>query len=137
MDLQDVTHWYAGAMAELGAALRRATDTGPPGGVYENDLFTEGRGHVLVYRQVPDIPTVGRVAPFLLPAAELAVATHVGEHDDIGVTYGALGAYVTNHQLAVAGPVRERYLIGPRDNSSPTSWRTEIGWPVFRLGARG
>lgn len=57
----------------------------------------------------------------------------MGEHDDIGVTYGALGAYVTDHQLMVAGPVRESYLVGPRDSADPASWRTEIGWPVFRL----
>jgi hypothetical protein len=29
--------------------------------------------------------------------------------------------------------VRERYLSGPRDTPEPAAWRTEIGWPVFRL----
>jgi hypothetical protein len=33
----------------------------------------------------------------------------------------------------VAGPVRERYLSGPRDTPDAAAWRTEIGWPVFRL----
>ena len=32
-----------------------------------------------------------------------------------------------------AGPVREHYLVGPRDTDEPSAWRTEIGWPVFRL----
>jgi hypothetical protein len=31
------------------------------------------------------------VEPVVLPDVELAVATHTGEHDDIDVTYGALG----------------------------------------------
>jgi effector-binding domain-containing protein len=31
------------------------------------------------------------------------------------VSYGQLGTYVTEHALAVAGPVRETYLTGPRD----------------------
>jgi effector-binding domain-containing protein len=35
--------------------------------------------------------------------------------------------------MSVAGPVREVYLVGPRDTSDPTAWRTEIGWPVFRV----
>jgi hypothetical protein len=25
------------------------------------------------------------------------------------------------------------YLMGPRDDPDPDSWRTEIGWPIFRL----
>ena len=137
VDLDDVLAWYSGAMAELDVALRGAADTGPPGGVYENELFTDERGHVLVYRQVQDIPALGRVEPVLLPAVELAVTTHIGDHDDIAVTYGLLGAYVTEHQFSVAGPVRETYLVGPRDDVPPASWCTEIGWPIFRLAAGG
>ena len=53
--------------------------------------------------------------PFTIPRAELAVTVHHGPHDDIDVTYGALGTYVTEHALAISGPVRETYLIGPRD----------------------
>jgi effector-binding domain-containing protein len=57
---------------------------------------------------------------------------HHGPHDDIDITYGALGAYVTGHALAISGPVRETYLVGPRDTHDTTAWRTEIGWPIFR-----
>ena len=134
--LDDVLDWYSEAMAALDAALRQAVDISAPGGVYANELFTDGHGDVLVYRHVADPPRRGRVEPVVLPAVELAVATHHGEHDDIDVTYGALGAYVTDHHLAVAGPVRERYLVGPRNSGAAASWRTEIGWPVFRV-ARG
>ena len=52
---------------------------------------------------------------------------------DIAVTYGELGRWVVANALAVAGPVRETYLVGPRDDPDPATWRTEIGWPVFRL----
>ncbi|MGQ0846264.1 MAG: MerR family transcriptional regulator [Sporichthyaceae bacterium] len=134
VDSRDVVSWYSGAMAELDAALRDAADLGPPGGVYDNELFADGRGHALVYRQVREVPELGRVESVQLPAVELAVTTHAGDHDDIAVTYGALGTYVSAHRFAVAGPVRESYLVGPRDNPDPASWRTEIGWPVFRLG---
>ena len=71
-----------------------------------------------------------------LPAVELAVTTHVGEHHDIDVTYGELGTWVVDNALAVGGPVRETYLVGPRDTAEPAAWRTEIGWPVFRVGPR-
>ena len=129
----DVLAWYAGAMAELDAAV--GEPAGVPGGLYDNALFETGRGHVLVYRPTTDPPRSGRVHPVTLPAVELAVTTHTGEHDDIDVTYGELGAWVVANALAVSGPVRETYLVGPRDTPEPGAWRTEIGWPVFRVTA--
>jgi effector-binding domain-containing protein len=86
-----------------------------------------------VHVAVAQPPRSGRVHPVRLPAVDLAVTTHVGPHDDIDVTYGELGAWVAGHMLAVAGPVRETYLVGPRDTDDPTAWRTEIGWPVFQV----
>jgi DNA-binding transcriptional MerR regulator len=131
VELDDVLGWYAGAMAELDATLREPVGT--PGGVYDNALFEVGRGHVLVHRPSEDPPNRGRVHPVELPAVELAVATHVGDHDDIDVTYGEVGAWVVANALSVAGPVRETYLVGPRDTADRSQWRTEIGWPVFSV----
>ncbi|MGY1722161.1 MerR family transcriptional regulator [Blastococcus sp. SYSU DS0533] len=130
----EVLTWYAGAMAELDAAVEGPT--GAPGTLCDNALFEQGRGHVLVYRPTARPPHRGRVHPVTLPAVELAVTTHVGAHDDIDVTYGELGAWVVSNALAVAGPVRERYPVGPRDTADPSAWRTEIGWPVFHVGPR-
>jgi DNA-binding transcriptional MerR regulator len=135
VDQAQVLGWYDAAMAELDTALARRRVTGPPGGRYANELFTEGRGDVLVYRPAADPPAAGRVRPLILPAVELAVTVHPGPHDDIDVTYGRLGAYVTDHALAIDGPVYETYLVGPRDDPDPGSWRTEIGWPIFRIAA--
>ena len=133
VDLNEVLGWYAGAMAELEAVV--SAPDGAPGGLYDNDLFTEGRGHALVYLPTVDPPARGRVRPVTLPPAELAVTTHVGAHDTIDVTYGRLGKWATEHALAVGGPVREHYLTGPRDNPDQASWRTEIAWPVFGVAA--
>jgi effector-binding domain-containing protein len=119
-------------MAELEAAVGDAV-AGPPGGSYDNALFEQERGRALVYLPTAAPPRTGRVHPADLPAAELAVATHVGEHDGIEVTYGELGTWVVENAMSVAGPVREVYLVGPRDTTDPAAWRTEIGWPVFRV----
>lgn len=136
VDEADVLTWYAGAMAELDAALGPAAGEGPPGGLYDGALFEHGRGHLLVYRPAAEPPSRGRVHPATLPAVELAVTTHAGDHDDIEVSYGELGSWVVGNALTVAGPVRERYLVGPRDTDDAAAWRTEIGWPVFRVAAR-
>jgi hypothetical protein len=131
VDLADVLPWYAGAAAELEASV--AEPAGAPGGMYDDALFQTGRGHAVVYLPTARPPHRGRVHPVTLPAVELAVAVHVGRHDDIDVTYGEVGAWVVRNALRVAGPVRESYLVGPRDTDDPAAWRTEIGWPVFRL----
>jgi effector-binding domain-containing protein len=138
VDLDDLLAWYADAMGELDRALQAfgLTPAGPPGGLYDNELFTEERGAVAVYLPVADPSALGRVQPFVIPSGELAVTVHHGPWDDIDVSYGGLGTYVTENALAVAGPVHEIYLVGPRDTDDRTAWRTEIGWPVFRTTAR-
>ena len=95
----EVLTWYAGAMAELEAL--HLTETDAPGGVYDNELFTDERGRAVVYLSVAAPPRVGRVAPFTISAAELAIEVHRGSHADIDVTYGALGAWVADQQLAL------------------------------------
>lgn len=137
VDHSEILTWYGDAMTELDQALAsaRAAPAGPCGGLYDNELFTNERGNAAVYVPVADPPSSGRVQPFTVPAAELALTVHHGPHDDIDVSYGQLGTYVTEHALAVAGPVRETYLTGPRDTDDRAAWRTEIGWPVFRISA--
>ncbi len=136
VERSDVVAWYGIAMAELDEAVAGSRASGPPGGRYANELFTTGRGEVLVYRPMAEPPIRGRVAPVVLPRVELASAVHDGPHDDIDVTYGRLGAWVVEHALAVDGPIYETYLVGPRDDQVPEAWRTEIGWPIFRLAPR-
>lgn len=125
--------WYAVAMAELDAAFPAPERTGPPGGRYANELFSDGVGELLVYHPVGEPRSAGRIEVAELAPVELAVAHHPGPHDDIDITYGRLGAWVVQHALAVAGPVHETYLVGPRDTPVAAEWRTEIGWPIFRI----
>jgi DNA-binding transcriptional MerR regulator len=134
VERDEVLDWYGAAMTELERALRSEglTPSGPSGGLYDNELFTEERGDAIVYMPVHNPPTRGAVHPFVVPGGELAITTHRGDHHDIDISYGLLGTYVAEHALTVAGPVREIYLVGPRDTPDEAAWRTEIGWPVFR-----
>lgn len=129
----EIADWYAGAIAELSAILAGRTVTGPFGGEYDNELFTQSHGHAVVYRPASEPPASGRVQPVTLPASELAVTVHHGPHSDLDVSYGRLGAHVADNALVIAGPVRETYLIGPADTADEELWRTEVGWPVFRV----
>ena len=132
VDQADVQTWYAEAMGELDrilAAAGRVPD-GPPGAVIGTSLFTDERGEVTVFLPADGAPAAGRAVFLTLPAVELAVAVHHGDHADIDVTYGRLARWALDHELDPAGSVRETYLVGPRDTPDPARWRTEIGWPV-------
>ena len=83
-----------------GAGRRGARAHGPAqAALYDNALFESGRGSLLVYRPATT-RRVGRVHSVTLPAVELAVTTHHGEHHDIDVTYGRLGTWVVENSLA-------------------------------------
>jgi effector-binding domain-containing protein len=133
--LGDILGWYSGAMDEIDSALDTAgaRPNGPRGGVYDNELFTDEIGPALVYVPTARPPSSGRVQPVELPAGELILTVHCGPHDDIDVTYGALGAWVDANGLMIAGPVHEIYLVGPGDTADSTAWRTEIGWPILAV----
>jgi effector-binding domain-containing protein len=137
VDLSDLLVWYHGALGELYAtvAVQGMQASGPSGGLFASDLFQYERGEATVFVPVSrEMQIVGRVSPLVVPAAELAVTTHDGSHATIAATYGALGAYVSTHALAIVGPVREYYLIDARTTSDATQWRTEIAWPIFQTG---
>jgi effector-binding domain-containing protein len=138
IDIADALSWYEGAMAELHAtiAAQGLTRTGPAGGIFVDELFTEERGQATIF--VPCAGTLrpaGRVAAVIVPAAELATTLHTGPIHGIDRAYGALGTYVADHALAVAGPIREYYLVSRIDTLDESLWRTELGWPVFHLSA--
>jgi effector-binding domain-containing protein len=138
VDVSDLLPWNSGALGELYATLaaQGIAPSGPAGGSYANDVFSDERGEVTIF--VPaaaEVRPLGRVVPLVVPAAELAVIRHAGSHDDVDRAYGTLAAYVTEHALAVDGPIREYYLVGRHDTPHGDEWRTEIGWPVFSTGS--
>ena len=107
--------------------------TGAIGGLYASEIFEHDRGQATVFVLV-DRPAraIGRVAPLIVPGAELAVIRHQGPIANIDLTYGELGAYVITHEIGVQGPLRENYLRGFLDTEDAQTWETEIGWPIFR-----
>jgi DNA-binding transcriptional MerR regulator len=139
VDIADAAAWYQGALGELHAtiAAQDVPATGTPGGLFFDDLFTAERGQATLF--IPcerEIRPTGRVAEATIPAAELAVIVHNGPHAGIDRVYGALGAYVTEHAIAVRGPLREYYQVGRHDSQDSSAWRTEVGWPIFTTGTR-
>ena len=134
IDLVDLGDWFTRATL----ALERAADTvrtevaGPRGGIWSTELFLDERGSAALFRPlgtltaVPD--SVGGAAVELLPAVDVAVATHHGADDTIAQVYAALGEYVATHGLGIDGPIRETYLRAAAEGDDTAV--TEIGWPI-------
>jgi DNA-binding transcriptional MerR regulator len=139
VDVGDSLSWYQGALGELYATLdaQSVPVSGTCGGIFANYLFTHERGQATVF--VPcdgPVRPMGRVTSLVVPATELATTVHAGSHVGIDRAYGAVGTYVTEHALAVDGPIREYYPVGRHETADESQWRTEIGWPIFQTSAK-
>jgi DNA-binding transcriptional MerR regulator len=140
IDAKEASAWYQGALGELHALLaaQKVKPAGPGGGIYANDLFAYERGEATVFLPCDEpVRATGRVSPVVIPEVELALTVHTGAHTDVDLAYGSLATYVTDHALAVEGPIREYYLVGPHEAADEDQWRTEIGWPIFQTGHIG
>jgi DNA-binding transcriptional MerR regulator len=136
VDHQTILPWWQGALAELQAVVRSEglTPSGPPGGLYAGEIFHHGRGEATVFIPITGAgTTVGRATLLMLPASDLAVLTHHGSLTTLDATYSRLAAYAHRHEISVDGPVREHYLTGYLDERDPGTWKTEVGWPIFRV----
>src|ERR1700722_7262482 len=135
----EVESWWRDAFGRLRsiAAAAGLEQTGPVGGLYDDELFTQEAGHARVYLPVADSLALDDTgARWELPAGRFAVALHAGAHHDVDRTYAALGTYANAHGRDGVGPVRERYLANPLDTPDNTQWRTEVCWPLAPAGAQ-
>jgi DNA-binding transcriptional MerR regulator/effector-binding domain-containing protein len=138
VDMADAGPWLLSALRELTSEIGRlgVTVDGPPGTLFHPELFEEGRGRVTAFVPVRDREGDGiplRSGEWIeLPAGDSAVMLHVGSHSDMDTTYGALGSYVAQRAIGVAGPIREDFLVSPLDTDRVGDLRTEVRWPVFR-----
>jgi DNA-binding transcriptional MerR regulator/effector-binding domain-containing protein len=134
---KDVAAWWWDTLARLRAIAAEAglEQTGPVGGLYDDELFTQDAGHARVYLPVRDCPAIdGTGMRWELPAGRFAVAVHAGPHRDVDRTYAALGTHAAARDRDGAGPVRERYLTDPLETPDMIQWRTEVCWPLAPAG---
>lgn len=134
IDLADLGDWFSQTVDALGRVAEASAlqIAGPIGGLWQNDLFLHERGEAALYLPIEpaDGIRVARGRVEMLPAVDLAVATHRGSDGGIAAVYAALGEYVADHELGVDGPLRETYVRLPTDGDE--SAVTEIGWPIVR-----
>ncbi|AYE97326.1 MerR family transcriptional regulator [Mycobacterium paragordonae] len=139
VDRDDLLTWWQGAVGELRATVqadRVLTPTGALGALFDFEIFAGDRGGTTVFLPVDGpVRPIGRVVPMTVPAAELAVISHRGPHDDVDIHYSALGEYATRHEISIEGPLREYYDRFYWDTDDSAQWVTSLCWPVFRADA--
>lgn len=139
IDASEIDSWFAAALRALYDAVAAPGSTRAAvvlGGLYDRALFLEARGEAKLFIAAPQSaePPKG-VRAEVLPAAEYAVLTHPGGHDEgIDRSYGALGTYVNEHLISHQGPIREHY-IGSTPSAPTAFTATEICWPILRTTA--
>jgi DNA-binding transcriptional MerR regulator len=137
--VNELADWWVQAFEELHTEAKRSglSRLGPDGALYSRAWFEDEIGDVVAFTPVAGKPpTAGRVEPYVVPAAELAVLVHAGSLADLDRTFAALGRFVFERAIAVEGPIREYYLVSAFDTPDEAKHRTEVAWPIFQTSAR-
>ena len=80
---------------------------------------------------IPDeVVASGTITTRVLPGATVARTLHVGPYEELADAYAALNHWIGAHDVAVVGPVRERYLNAPGGDVGPSDYRTIIEIPI-------
>ena len=129
--------WWTEAYEELHRAAHRSklSKAGPDGALYPTEWFADEAGDVVAFTPVTggmDLKRGGRIRPFVVPRAELAVLLHRGTLRDLDQTFAALGRFVLERAIGVEGPIREYYLVTANDTPDEASHRIEVAWPIFQ-----
>ncbi len=110
----------------------RARPAGPGLTIYYDEGYHER--DVDVEAAVPvakELPSSDRVKFRELPAVEeMACTVHQGSYDTMGEAYNRLMAWIEAHDYRICGPNRAVYITGPRPLRKPSSYVTEVQFPV-------
>ena len=77
--------------------------------------------------EAPDTPGGRKFVHREVCGGKAAVATHQGPYNELDRVYTAMGKWVADNDMQIAGPPQEAYLTAPDDPAGPV---TEIRWPV-------
>jgi AraC family transcriptional regulator len=72
----------------------------------------------------------GQIAAIELPAGPTAFALHRGAYDKLAETHAAIERWLDEQELERAGAPWEVYITDPGERPDPTTWETEIYYPL-------
>jgi len=110
----------------------RARPAGPGLTIYYDEGYRERDVDVEVVVPVSkELPSSDRVKVRELPAVEeMACIVHQGSYDMLSEAYNQLMAWIEAHGYRICGPNRVVYIKGPRPLRKPSSYVSEVQFPV-------
>ncbi len=123
--------FFGNAFTAVWAAAQEAgvDIAGPPFGFYPS-MPTDT---VVVEAGAPvsaPVETSGEVHRLVLPGGRAVVAVHVGTFDTLKKSYTELQAWMDENGLVPSAGMWECYLSDPAVEPDPSTWRTQIVWPI-------
>ena len=118
---------FMAAVREQGVTFADA----PCGATFHDPEYRESDIDIEVWQPIPDGAMAA--APLVvreLPAQRVAVATFRGDYSQFSDVNAELADHITEHALAIAGPMYNRYLVGPAHTQDPAEYVTEVCVPV-------
>lgn len=106
-------------ISPTGAAFARYA--GPPGEVVDLEVG---------FPTDHPVATDGEVRAGSLPAGRVARLVHAGGFDQLGGSWGRLGAWIDAQGLSPGADLWEVYLTEPSPDMDPADLRTELVWTV-------
>jgi effector-binding domain-containing protein len=110
----------------------RTRPAGPGLTIYYDEGHRESDVDVEVAVPVAkELPSSDRVKARELPAVEeMACIVHQGSYDTLGEAYTPLMAWIEANGYRICGPNRVVYIKGPRPLRKPSSYVSEVQFPV-------
>jgi len=133
IDADKVSATLATVFPEIGRACaqQKAEMTGPPFSRYHRiDTQTSKIDFEAGIPVKAPIQPSGRVKPSTLPGGPTAMTWHVGSYHQLQQSYDRLAAWMKAEKLEARGGFWEIYWTDPGLEPDPSSWRTQIFWPV-------
>lgn len=127
---QDEGQAWDQLMAEVTAQRVPLVD-GPCGATFHDREYKEADVDVEVWVAVQPVATAK--APLVardVPEQRVAVALVKGPYELIGTAVDELGSHLDAEGLTIAGPMYNRYLVGPAQSEDPAQYVTEVCIPV-------
>ena len=125
-----INQLYEELFAHLGR--HRIKPAGPPLAIYYDQEYRERDADVEAAVPVAGaVPEGERVKVRKLPAVEeMACIIHQGSYEAIGEAYNRLMAWIEANGYRICGPNREVYIQGPEPGRDPSTYVTEVQFPV-------
>ena len=77
-----------------------------------------------------EVETDGDVMASRLPGGRVARLVHEGSFDQLGSSWGRLGAWIAAEGLAPGADLWEVYVTEPSPDMDPADLRTELNWTI-------